>query len=141
MKSAVTLSAIAALATVVLGSVPAHAANRYGIACIDNRTNQRINFSVKIGGGPWKQQNLAAGYKRWFTHTYDKVNENSSSQIRVRFDSDLRGTNFTTVYKLTRHTAVTDKCEEGYIYAFRYEPRDRKYIDLVPVDGGQLASE
>ncbi len=42
---------------------------------------------------------------------------------------------------LTRHTAVADKCDEGYIYAFRYEPRDRRYIDLVPVDGGQLASE
>ncbi|QJP13710.1 hypothetical protein G3545_08590 [Starkeya sp. ORNL1] len=141
MKPAVKISTVAMLATLVLGSVPSYGANRYGIACVDNRTNQRINFSVKIGDGQWKPQNLAPGTRRWFTHTYDRVNENSSSSIRVRFDSDLRGTNFSTVYKLTRHTAVADKCDEGYIYAFRYEPRDRRYIDLVPVDGGQLASE
>jgi len=122
--AALTLVAIAGLVTT------AQAANRYGVACLNNRTKSPINFSAKVGNGQWQRYSLASGSSRSFWHRYEQQNEDRSPNLVVRFDSDLSGGQYYLQYKLTRRTAQGNSCSEGKAYAFLYEPNNRNFIDL-----------
>lgn len=133
MKTIFWTIIILSVTTLMLGSGAAHAANRYGIACIYNRTSTSINYAIQVGSGAWASYSLAPGANRWFSHTYDRQNENRSPDLRVRFDSDLRQGRFNITYKLTRRAAQGQSCAEGKAYAFEYEPNNRNFIDLKAV--------
>lgn len=123
--------AAALAALTAFAATDAHAASRYGVTCVFNRTQQPINFYIKVGsGGNWASYRLQPGWNRSFAHQYDRINENASPPIYIRFDSDLRGKTFWTEYKLERRAASGDKCEEGKPYNFRYERDSRDFIDL-----------
>ena len=53
-------SSVVALATMVaaFGFTPAQAANRYGVACVFNKTTVPIKFQAKISNGQWQQFTL-----------------------------------------------------------------------------------
>jgi hypothetical protein len=129
MKRAV-LAAIG-LTACVLASGAAEAASRFGVVCVHNRTNATINFQVKWADvGRWDSYALSPGGNRWFSHRYDEQDENRSPRLLVRFDSDLTQQRFNLQYKLNRRAAAGQSCGEGMPYAFEYEPRNRKFIDL-----------
>ncbi len=126
-------SSVVALATMVaaFGFTTAQAANRYGVACVFNKTTVPIKFQVKIGNGQWQEFTLNPNANRWFAHKYNNANQNSSPPLEVKFDSDLRRNSlFNLTYKLPRRAAEGDTCEEGKPFAFVYESGDRNFIDL-----------
>lgn len=127
----VTLSLVAlGMFASTLGSTTAQAADRYGVACVYNRTNVPINFQAKVGDGPWEQHRLQPGADRFFWHKYEHQNENRSPTLLVRFDSDLTQARYNLEYRLERRAAEGNSCGEGKPYAFEYEPNNRNFIDL-----------
>jgi len=119
------------LLVAALGSATVEAANRYAVVCIHNRTSIAINFQNKWADvDRWESNTLQPGHSRWFSHRYDRQNENRSPTLLVRFDSDLRQQRYNLTYKLERRAAVGQSCDEGRPYAFEYEPRNRQFIDL-----------
>ena len=133
MKTTALSIVILTIATLMLGHETAYAANRYGIACIYNRTATTINYAIQVGDGAWNAYSIAPGGNRRFSHTYDRQNENRSPDLRVRFDSDLRQGRFNITYKLQRRATQGQSCAEGKAYAFQYEPNNRSFIDLKAV--------
>jgi hypothetical protein len=126
-------SSVVALATsiAVFGLSSAQAADRYGVACVSNRTTVPINFTIKVGNGEWQVFNLVPNHSRSFAHKYDASNQDKSPVLEVKFDSDLRRNSlFNIYYKLPRLAAEGDTCGEGKRYAFVYESNDRNFIDL-----------
>jgi hypothetical protein len=122
--------ALTMLASTAFVSSAAHAANRFGVACVFNKTNISINFQAEVSNGKWEQYRLAPGENRWFAHKYDHQNQDQSPPLRVRFDSDLSQARFNLEYKLPRREAEGDTCGEGKPYGFEYEPNNRNFIDL-----------
>jgi hypothetical protein len=109
----------------------AQAADRYGVACVFNKTTVPINFQAKVGNGQWQQFTLMPNTNRWFSHKYNSANQDSSPPLEVKFDSDLRrNSRFNLTYKLPRRAAEGDTCSEGKPYAFLYEGNNRNFIDL-----------
>jgi hypothetical protein len=122
--------ALTMLASIAFTSGAAHAANRYGVACVFNKTNIPINFQAEVGEGQWEQYRLGPGESRWFAHKYEQQNQDHSPPLRVKFDSDLSQSRFNIEYKLPRRAAEGDTCGEGKPYGFQYEPNNRNFIDL-----------
>jgi hypothetical protein len=122
--------ALTMLASTAFISDAAYAADRYGVACVFNKTNIPINFQAEVGNGNWEQYRLDPGANRWFAHKYDHQNQNQSPPLRVKFDSDLSQSRFNVEYKLPRRAAEGNSCAEGKPYAFEYEPRNHNFIDL-----------
>ncbi len=121
---------VLSVAMLVLGLSDAQAANRYGIACVYNRTGSTINYAIQVGSGGWTRYAIAPGANRWFAHEYDRQNENRSPDLRIKFDSDLRQGRFDITYKLGRRASQGQSCAEGKGYAFEYERNNRNFIDL-----------
>lgn len=125
------IRALLALTLLVAVASPTIAADRYGVVGITNETKITVNFEYKVGDGEWTAKSIAPGQKLWFSHRYDKINENKSPPFYVRFDSDLRGgKNFTTEYKLAREASPDQSYEQSKKHAFQYEPANNKFIDL-----------
>jgi hypothetical protein len=125
-------SSLAALC-LAAASLPnaAFAANRYGVVCVHNQTSVPVHFQVKWADvGRWEGHVLRPGGRHWFSHEYDRQNENRSPELLVRFDSDLSQARYNLQYKLQRRAAAGKSCGEGKPYAFKYEQRNRSYIDL-----------
>jgi hypothetical protein len=119
-----------------IGWVPqALAVNRYGVICLMNETQVTIPYLYKVGSqGSWERRELEPGQTRWFSHQYDKPNENHSPSFSIRFDSDLRSAQkFNITYTLERHAALGQECAYGKKYAFRYDGGNRRYVDLKAV--------
>ncbi len=115
----------------VLASGAAEAATRFAVVCIHNKTNATINYQVKWADvGSWDNNSLAPGQNQWFSHQYSQAGENRSPDLLVRFDSDLTQQRYDQTYRLDRRAAAGKSCGEGKPYAFEYEPRNRKFIDL-----------
>lgn len=112
------------------------AADRYGVIGLTNHTQTTLNFTYREGGqsGTWTSMSIQPGEKRWFSHRYEHANEHRSPTFEIRFDSDLRGSNFFIRYTLERRAAVGQSYEQGKKYAFEYEPQDRNFIDLKIID-------
>ncbi len=125
-------SSLVALGVVAssLGLTAAQAADRYGVACVHNRTNVHVNFQAKVGDAGWEQFALEPGGNRFFWHKYEHQNEDRSPTLLVRFDSDLSQARYNLEYKLERRAAEGNSCAEGKQYAFEYEPQNRNFIDL-----------
>lgn len=119
------------VAASILGATTAQAANRFAVVCLHNRTSAPINYQVKWADvDRWDTNRLAAGANTWFSHEYDRQNENRSPRLLVKFDSDLTQQRYQLTYKLERRAAAGKSCSEGKPYAFQYEPSNRKFIDL-----------
>ena len=82
-------SSVVALATMVaaFGFASAQAADRYGVACVFNRTTVPITFQVKVGNGEWQTFTLTPNSNRSFAHKYNDANQNNSPVLEVKFDS------------------------------------------------------
>lgn len=129
VRQYVSMAAIACASLGLTGQ--ASAADRYGVACVKNLTNQAINYQIKIAKGGWTSYSISPSGSRWFAHRYDKVNEGRSDKLYIRFDSDLRrGKNFTTEYQLKRNKSPEESCASAAIYVFRYEGSGQNYVDL-----------
>jgi hypothetical protein len=113
-----------------LGFTAAHAADRYGVACVLNKTNVHVNFQAKVGDAGWEQFSVEPGGNRFFWHKYEHQNEDKSPTLLVRFDSDLTQARYNLEYRLERRAAEGNSCAEGKPYAFEYEPHNRNFIDL-----------
>ena len=73
--------------------------------------------------------------RRWFSHHYDRPNEDRSPPLYVKFDSDVRaGRKFNIEYHLKRLAAIGQRCEYGKQYVFRYDRRGRRCIDLKTIN-------
>ena len=120
------------LAAAVLWSAAAQAANEkhYGVVCLRNDTRANITYERKVGRSGWEARFMAPGEVWRMAHKYDSANENESPKVLVRYDSDARSGKFTQNKELMRRAAVGDSCQEGYIYAFRYEAANRNFITL-----------
>lgn len=112
----------------------AQAAYRYGVTCVQNRTNTEINFTAQVGNEGWQSFTLRPGGERWFSHEYDYQNEDRSPPLRVKFDSDLRESVYYLTYTLGRRAAAGQSCREGKPYAFEYERTNQNFIDLKSLD-------
>jgi hypothetical protein len=127
-------SSIVALGVAVsaIGTTTAQAANRFAVVCVHNKTTVPINFQVKWADvNRWDENKLSPGSSMWFSHKYDKQNENKSPRLLVRFDSDLKqNRQYQIEYKLERRAAAGQTCSEGKPYAFEFEPANRNFIDL-----------
>jgi hypothetical protein len=119
------------LTACVLASGAAEAATRFGVVCVHNKTNTTINFQVKWADvGRWDNHSLAPGGSHWFSHRYEQQGVDRSPNLLVRFDSDLTQQRYNLTYHLKRRAAAGKSCGEGKPYAFEYESRNRKFIDL-----------
>jgi len=94
----------------VLGSTTSQAAHRYGVVCLHNHTNTSINFTARIGNGPWELYTLAPSTNRTFWHIYEYQNQDRSPIFEVSFDSDLSDARYYLRYRLERLAAVGNGC-------------------------------
>ena len=118
MKLATTLIA-AGFAGGLLYANQAQAIDRYGVACLTNRTNATIKYEIQIGNGGWTSFSLSPGAHRWFAHKYDAPNRDNSPTLHIRFDSDLRrGSVFEVPQALQRRASPEDACADGKQYVF-----------------------
>ncbi|MBR0840879.1 hypothetical protein JQ607_11830 [Bradyrhizobium liaoningense] len=105
----------------------------YGVVCVRNNTRANITYMRKVGEGGWETRFIEPGGEWRMAHRYDRANENSSPKVHVKYDADATGRNFTQFKDLERRAAVGDTCQEGYVYAFQYEARNRSFISLERV--------
>lgn len=132
-RNLATLGSLAALLLALAGT-SAHAIDRFGVACIVNKTDRLLDFEIKIGNGGYTTHRLAAGYQQAYAHRYSRPDEHQSPLMFIRFDSDLRnGPNnrSPTEYKLPHQSAVGDTCPEGNQYWFEYDGGSRNFIKMV----------
>jgi hypothetical protein len=128
-----TLGSLAALLLTLAGT-SAHAIDRFGVACIVNKTDRLLEFDMKVGDGSYSPHRLAAGYQQSYAHRYATPNEHRSPLLHISFDSDLRnGPNnrSPTRYHLEHQSAVGDSCPEGLQYWFEYDGGNRNFIKLT----------
>ena len=126
------IACLLAVGLLFILSPQALAANRYGVICLTNETEATIHYIYKLGSnGTWQEGQLGPSARRWFSHQYDRADEDRSPPFYLKFDSDLRGgRRFDIGYHLKRYAAAGQGCEYGKQYAFRYDRGDRRYIDL-----------
>ena len=125
--------AIMALGAVVAGS-PSYsdAATRFGMACVKNETRFNVRFRFKVGKGQWRKRSIFPGRYHWFSHKYDRLDENRSPTLLVEYDSDGRNNKrFNVRVRLQRKAATGQSCKEGAQYAFIHERANRDFIILV----------
>jgi hypothetical protein len=93
---------------------------RYGIVTIHNATDSPINYSYRIGDGPWTKTTIEPGYHRYYWHKYSFVNENRSPIFQIRFDSDMGRGVAIREFDLERNPAPYVSADLGRHYYFRY---------------------
>src|SRR5262245_41089541 len=131
-RNLATLGSLASLLLALAGT-SAHAIDRFGVACIVNKTDRQLYYEVKIGDGGYVARQLASGYQTAYAHRYSRPNEHQSPLMHIRFDSDLRnGPNnrSMTEYRLPHRSAVGDTCPEGNQYWFEYDGSSRNFIKM-----------
>ncbi len=110
------------------------AVNRFGVVCVTNKTDATVFYRFKEADQVWYVKSLAPGWQQSFVHTYSRPNEDTSPELDIQFDSDLRAQkNFTLKYKLPRRAAPADSCKEGAQYQFEHDGGERFFIDLKKV--------
>lgn len=110
--------------------------DRYGLFCIINKLNTAKKFKIKIGtNGSWTSYTVNSGSHRWFSHKYDRINENRSPKTWIKFDSDMNsGEIFTTEYKVSRYSSPSQGCDNAKKYEFQYDGGGTRYVDLYSVN-------
>ncbi|MEM9029003.1 MAG: hypothetical protein AAGC70_11600 [Pseudomonadota bacterium] len=126
------LITIAAISVSVLSGTAQAGAN-YGVFCLENTTNAKIRFSVRIGrNGTWKSHVVYPGDRQMFWHAYDYEDEYSSPETWVRFDADIRsGRRQLKRYMVTRNGVSRRTCRGAKNYRFRADWNNRRFIKLV----------
>lgn len=126
----------ALVAATVLAVVPsaASATNRYSVISISNDTQANIFLEWRWSSPEWKKLTLAAGARHWWSHKYDRPNENRSPDFQLRYDSDSRsGAKYTETETLRGYAAPEQNFDLGRKYAFRYDGPSKRYIKLLSV--------
>jgi hypothetical protein len=125
--------AVGVIATAILPT-SVHATNRFGVVCVNNKTDIAIRYRYQLADGEWHERSLQPGWQQAFAHKYSRPDENRSPELDIQFDSDLRAQKqFSVKYKLPRRPAAGDSCAEGAQYQFEYERGNRGFIDLKKV--------
>ena len=126
--------AVTSVFAIFIFPVATQAVNRFGVACVTNKTEVEVFYRYKESDGTWRNASLRPGWQKAFVHTYARPNEDRSPELDIEFDSDLRAQkNFMVKYKLQRHAAPGDACKEGAQYQFQYDGAERSFIDLKKV--------
>lgn len=131
MRIAVTalwvFSALAAFVPV------AEAANRFALACIENKTDIPLTYRFRWGNqGEWSTRTLMPNARRAHSWRFDRPNVRDNPWLYVKFDSDLSSRMINQDYRLESYTAPqeNDCTAYGKEYVFQYDGTRRKYIDL-----------
>jgi hypothetical protein len=112
------------------------AASRFALTCIENKTNETLNYSFRWGeDGPWSSRSLQPNAARSHSWRYSNPNVRKSPGLYIKFDSDLSGRMINQGYRLESYASPqeTDCKAYGREYVFRYDGNARKYIDLKGV--------
>jgi hypothetical protein len=126
---------VVAVGALLVHSSQARADNRYAVVGLTNQTNVTLNFQYRWGeNAEWQSGQIAPGAKKWFYWKYKFVNENRSPNLYIRYDSDLRGSNFLGVYRLDAYPAAGPGYAESKKHAFQYERRNRNFVDLNVIE-------
>ena len=114
----------------------ASAANRFGLTEIINDTNVTLNYSIRWGpNGQWQNMQLAPG-KSWIhSWRYERVNNEQSPTLYVRFDEDLDSNlnNFRTG-TCVRYAAPEISSRFSKKYKFVRDGYTGRFIDLVGIN-------
>lgn len=136
MQTRIMLAALTGLSALAAFAPAAEAANRFALACIENKTDIALNYQFRWGeGGAWASRTLSPGARRAHWWKYDNPNEARSPWLHVRFDSDLSKKMIQQGYRLSSHASPQESdCKAyGKEYVFRYDGNARNYIDLKAV--------
>jgi hypothetical protein len=75
---------------------------------------------------------LAAGANHWWSHKYDRPNENRSPDFVLKFDSDGRaGSEYGDTRVLRGNAAPEQNFDLGHKYVFRYDDPSKRYVKLI----------
>jgi hypothetical protein len=109
------------------------AANRFALTCIENKTNEIVNYRFRWGDdGEWASRTLQPNARRAHSWRYNNPNQRKSPGLHIRFDSDLSSRMISQGYRLDSYASPqeTDCKAYGKEYVFRYDGTAGKYIDL-----------
>lgn len=124
--------AVVAAAALAVVPTAASATNRFSVISISNETQVNIGLSWRWSGPDWKQMKLAAGASHWWSHKYDRPNENRSPDFVLKFDSDGRsGSEYPDTRVLRGNAAPEQNFDLGHKYAFRYDGPSKRYVKLI----------
>ncbi|MEM7774212.1 MAG: hypothetical protein AAF732_01280 [Pseudomonadota bacterium] len=126
------LITIAAISASILSGTAQAGAN-YGVFCLENTTNAKIRFSVRIGrNGTWKSHVVYPGDRQMFWHAYDFKDELRSPVTWVRYDADVRsGRRYLRKFMVERNGVSHRTCQGAKNYRFRADWNNRRFIRLV----------
>src|SRR5262245_46061543 len=83
-------SVFVGLSALVLLAPKGHAADRYAMSCIENKTDITLNYKVKWGdNSSWEEFSIGPGRRTSHTWEYDRGKEGKSPWLYVKFDDDL----------------------------------------------------
>jgi hypothetical protein len=136
MQSRLVVAALAGLSAVAIFVPMVEAANRFGLTCIQNKTNIPLTYEFRWGNnGQWSARTVRPNERRAHSWRYDKPDENRSPTMFVRFDSDLSKRMINQSYRLDSYASPqeTDCRRYGKEYVFRFDGSAKKYIDLKAV--------
>ncbi len=136
MEMRIVIAALSGFFTLATFALPADAANRFALACIENKTDVALNYQFKWGDdGQWATRTLQPNGRRAHSWRYANPNEKRSPWLYIRFDSDLSKRMINQSYRLESYASPqeTDCTAYGKEYVLRYDGTARKYIDLKAV--------
>jgi len=104
---------------------------RYGVVGLKNETNVTINFSYRIGAGPWEQASIKPGGMRWWSNPYKEPNPQQpmSPLVQIHWKPDP-GNSRELEAALKRHVAPSPEVEHGHLYTFRSQDGQIKLLQI-----------
>jgi hypothetical protein len=103
---------------------------RYALFCINNATEQPIDYSVKWGDRDWQGYTVAAHSSLWHAWKYTIPGYLDSPTPYVTFDADQTDAESWVTSPLVPLAASHQRCALGTSYRFEWMADSSRYIDL-----------
>jgi hypothetical protein len=113
-------------------SSPEVKGDRFGIICLSNQTQNKVNYRYQWGNAEWKSESIEPGVLRSHYWKYPFVNENSSPNFNIRFDANLTTGNVTTKQYVVKRTASSHvDCKKLSVRdTFKYTGPNKAELEL-----------
>lgn len=87
------------------------AQNRYGCACLHNRTDVQINYRYRWGNAEWRTVNLPSNYSQAICWNYG-TGQHASPALTFQVDADMTNGTAWSTYALTRVQSPGNQCNQ-----------------------------
>ena len=129
VRKAVAL-AVLACGLSVLTTQDTRADDRFALVKIVNKTNVPLNFSYRVGDGPWHPVQLLPGHWQGVWVKLMRPNSRRHKTIRVRFDEDLSSQRYFRTFRLKAYGSPDIDWSRARPYHFAYDGATRRFVAL-----------